>query len=240
MGRLSNAEITNIILARGFEPVDISGYQNKSTKLTCKCKEGHIFNAALADIMKTSFTCPKCTGERFAAAINEGKVPTKNGYRILALDQSSQVSGLSIWDDGKLVYYDCVKNVGELEVRLVKWSTWLKERLDEWQPDYVIVEDIQEQGNSGVVTYKILAMILGITLEILQERDIPHTSILNKKWQSMFSIAGSNRISQKKNVMERVKEYFSIEVSDDVADAILIGLYAVRQEHAKWGEQKVF
>ena len=76
-------------------------------------------------------------------------------------------------------------------------------------------------------------MILGITLEILQEKDIPHTSILNKKWQSMFSIAGSNRISQKKNVMERVKEYFGIEVSDDVADAILIGLYAVRQEHAK-------
>lgn len=240
MARLKDAEISNIIKARGFEVVDISGYKNKTSKIMCKCSEGHIFNAALIDIEKPIFKCPKCVGERFAAASVQDGVPAKNGYRILAFDQSSQITGLSMWDDGKLVYYDCIKNTGELDDRLVKWSKWLREKLIDWSPDFVIVEDIQEQSNSGVVTYKILAMVLGITLEILQEYEIEHMTVFNKKWQSEFSIAGSNRISQKKNVVDRVKEYFNIVVSDDVADAILIGLYAVHKQHAKWGEQKVF
>lgn len=39
-------------------------------------------------------------------------------------------------------------------------------------------------------------------------------------------IGGKDRISQKRNVVKKVKELFGIDVSDDIADAILIG---------KWG-----
>lgn len=38
-------------------------------------------------------------------------------------------------------------------------------------------------------------------------------------------IGGKDRVSQKKNVIAKVKSMFGIEVSDDVADAILIGKY---------------
>lgn len=39
-------------------------------------------------------------------------------------------------------------------------------------------------------------------------------------------IAGRERFEQKKNVIRKVNQLFGINVTDDVADAILIGKYA--------------
>lgn len=61
---------------------------------------------------------------------------------------------------------------------------------------------------------------------VLAKNDIPHKEVLNKVWQAKFMIGGKDRISQKRNVVKKVKELFGIDVSDDIADAILIG---------KWG-----
>ena len=66
-----------------------------------------------------------------------------------------------------------------------------------------------------------------------------HNKVLNKTWQSEFNIAGSNRVAQKRNVVERVKEYFNIDVTDDVGDAILIGRYAADTLYERW-TNKIF
>lgn len=42
-------------------------------------------------------------------------------------------------------------------------------------------------------------------------------------------IGGKDRASQKKNVIAKVKSMFGIDVSDDVADAILIGKYGCKE-----------
>lgn len=235
MGRLSKEEITNSILSRGFEPVDITAYQNKNSKIMCKCKEGHIFSASLHDIEKENFKCPSCEGNGFEEARITGEVPEKNGYRIVAFDQSSNNIGVSIYDNGKLVYYDWYKLIGEVDERLAKWYRLINDTVaKEWKPDYIIFEQIQYQKEAGVTTFQTLAEVLGVGLAAAQANGIPHDKVFNKTWQAEFNIAGSNRIAQKRNVIERVKEIFGISVTDDVGDAILIGLWCSHKLYEHW------
>lgn len=235
MGRLSDQEITNIILAKGFKPIDISCYQNKMSKIICQCDQGHSFSSSLHDIEKSTFKCPACIGAQFKTAAINGQVPEKNGYRIVAFDQSSNNIGVSIYDNGNLVYYDWYKLTGELDERLAKWYNLINTTVvNDWKPDYVMLEDIQYQKDAGVVTFKTLAEVLGVACAALEENKIPHDKVLNKTWQAQFNIAGSNRVAQKRNVVERVKEYFGINVTDDVGDAILIGRYAANKLYEHW------
>lgn len=235
MGRLSNNEITNILLAKGYEPLDISSYQNKNTKITVKCSKGHLINVSLSDVERASFQCPKCIGEQYSESAATGVVPEKLGYRIVAFDQSSNNIGVSIYDNGRLVYFDWYRLEGELNVRLKKWYNLIRNKVaDEWKADFIMFEDIQYQKEAGVTTFKTLAMVLGCGIAAATEAGIQHDKVLNKTWQSEFNIAGSNRISQKHNVVERVKEYFGIDVTDDVGDAILIGRYAANLLREHW------
>lgn len=45
--------------------------------------------------------------------------------------------------------------------------------IKEWQPDYIVCEDIQYQYGA-VLTYKVLAMLLGIIEELCTEHGIAH------------------------------------------------------------------
>ena len=104
---------------------------------------------------------------------------------------------------------------------------------EEWAADFVMFEDIQYQQQAGVVTFKILAEVLGVAIAAAEEAKLEYDVVFNKTWQADFNIAGSNRVAQKKNVIDRVKEYFGIDVTDDVGDAILIGRYAANRLHEK-------
>lgn len=236
---LSKKEIEATILAKGFEPVDITTYQNLSSMITVRCNHGHSFQTDMKSIRKNNFSCPMCIGQTTTSfSSNHGVVPAKEGFRIIAIDQASQKIGISIYDKGKLAYYHLVEVTGTLPVRLAKIYKFLVEVvIQTWRPDYLVFEDIQYQDNA--LTHKTLGMVMGICVLAAEQHSIPHTEILNKVWQSEFNIAGSTRVAQKSNVIKRVQEYYGIEVNDDVADAILMGKYAAIRLSSHW-EEKLF
>ena len=45
--------------------------------------------------------------------------------------------------------------------------------IKEWKPDYIVMEDIQYQ-HGAVLTYKVLAMLLGIIEELCTEHGIKY------------------------------------------------------------------
>lgn len=102
----------------------------------------------------------------------------------------------------------------------------------QWQPNYLVFEDIQYQDNA--LTHKTLGMVMGVVVLAAEQAQIEHTEILNKVWQSEFSIGGATRVVQKANVIKRVKEYYDIDVTDDLADAILLGQYAAKKLAHRW------
>lgn len=98
-------------------------------------------------------------------------------YKILALDQASRQSGYSIFKDNELIKFGTIKledeNVG---ARLVQLRQSIKFLIAENQIDYVVFEDIQMQTSVGnnVKTFKVLANVFGVILELCEELKIKY------------------------------------------------------------------
>lgn len=233
MARLSEKDIVKLLQEKDLEVVDISGYKNVKSEIEVKCKNGHIMITSLEQIKKPTFHCPNCAGN-LTNNIHDSLPDKGDAYRVIALDQASQKIGISVYDNGKLVYYNLVNVHGDLDVRLKKIYKFLNEMvIPFWEPDFLVFEDIQLQ-NDNVQTYKVLSMVLGVCVMAANLNDIPHEEILNKVWQTKFNISGSNRALQKQNVIDTVYKYYKINVTDDVADAILLGNYAASKLEKMW------
>ena len=227
MARLTTEEIKLIAKEKGLTIINPEEYVNLNSDLTFQCEKGHNFITTINIVRDSKFeSCPLCERQIVKQV---GQPPAKKGYRIIGFDQATKHFGISIFDDGYLVYYDCVDfNDTNTEVRLAKISKFVDSVCKQWRPDFVIFEDIQLQGGTaGFTTFKTLAELLGIVIAALNINEVAHMCVSNKVWQSKYMIAGKDRATQKSNVIKKVKMLFDINVSDDIADAILIGKYAV-------------
>lgn len=93
-----------------------------------------------------------------------------------------------------------------------------------------MLEDIQMQSQN-VVTYKKLAMLLGVLISLFQEMGLGHTIVPPTRWKSFCKIGGRKRAEQKANTLAFVREKFGLgNISEDMADAIALGWYAVNNE----------
>lgn len=238
MAKLSNEELLHVAATKNLMVADIWTYENLRTEMTftCKvCKNKLVSN--FESIRHPNWKCPHCEGQKVSYV---AKPPQKNGYRIIACDQATQNFGISVYDDNQLVYFDVMEFGGDLDRRYANIMKFMENIITNWQPDLVVLEDIQLQQNSygGYNAFKVLAGLLGVLKAVLAKHNIPHTEVLNKVWQAKFMISGKDRATQKKNVTKKVAELFNVNVSDDVADAILIGKWAVSERKSK--ESKLF
>ena len=148
--------------------------------------------------------------------------------RVLALDQSSRITGYAFFEDGKLIKSGIIKLTNnDLGTRLVQLRDKVVEYINEWNIEYIIYEDIQLQGQSinNVETFKVLAEVIGNFEELFTELNIPHEAVLSTVWKSAVGVKGRYRADQKKNAQLLVKQTYALEVSEDESDAICIGMY---------------
>lgn len=230
MARLTYEELFAIARSRNVEVEDVTKYENLQTKLVFTCKKcGRKLEDKFENVRNEHWTCPLCETQEVKKV---AKPPKKSGYRIIGCDQATQKFGISIFDDGKLVYFDCVEFNGDLDKRYADIMIFMENVVKLWEPDLVVVEDIQLQQGAigGYNAFKVLGGLLGVMKAVLAKNKIPHKEVLNKVWQAKFMISGKDRTTQKKNVVKKVEELFGIKVSDDIADAILIGKWAVGEK----------
>lgn len=224
MARLTHQQIADEIKTLGYELVDDSKYTNMQSRIVIKCSQGHLIETCLADLRRPSFTCPVC--DKDIDFINPKEVPAKNGaYRVIAFDQATEKFGMSIFDNGELVYYKLFTFSGELVTRILKIRKLVEEVIiSQWEPDYVVMEDIQYQQN-GILTFKVLAMLLGVVQTCCAAAHIPYEAVSPNVWRKYAGTNGANRREEKMLSVAVVKEKYNIKVTDDVAEAILIGRY---------------
>lgn len=224
MARLTHQQITDEIQKLGYELVDDSKYTSMQSRIVIRCPKGHLIETCLADFRRPSFTCPIC--DKDVDFINPKDVPAKNdAYRVIAFDQATEKFGLSIFDNGELVFYRLFTFSGELVTRLSKIHKLVEEIIiPQWQPDYIVMEDIQYQSN-GILTFKVLAMLLGVIQTSCAEHNVPFEAVSPNVWRKYAGTNGANRREEKMLSVAMVKEKYNIKVSDDVAEAILIGRY---------------
>ena len=157
--------------------------------------------------------------------------------RLLALDQAPKVTGWAIFEDGELKSYGKISlDDPNTDIRLVELRQNIQTLVTDYNIDEVIFEDIQQQNNvaNNVQTFKVLAEVYGVVSELLQELQIPHSTVLAASWKSTLSIKGRSRAEQKKNAQFYVEQNYSVHVIQDIADAICIGTHHIKQNQCAW------
>lgn len=107
-----------------------------------------------------------------------------------------------------------------------------------WNPDEVVFEDIQlqkfdsEDEQESVLTYKKLAHLQGVLVNYVFEINLPFRIVPPATWRKYSEIKGKYRTDKKKNAQLKIKKLYDVNVTQDEADAILIGRWAAHEAQA--------
>jgi Holliday junction resolvasome RuvABC endonuclease subunit len=147
---------------------------------------------------------------------------------IMGLDHSTKSTGISIFDDNKLVHYECITaGSANLYKRIDKMIVELERIITQYKIQYVYLEDVYpEDVKHNIQIYKALTYLQGFILHLLDKYNIKHTFFTASEWRSKCGIhtgRGIKRESLKPKDIEFVKNQFGISVNDDIADGIAIG-----------------
>lgn len=195
-----------------------------------KCPNGHD-NFQTFEQWRKHKECPICKSNKFYKM--DDAAPKAKGYRILAFDQATHISGWSVYDEKELIKFGHHTTNGQDTIqKICQVRTWLANMIQSWNPDLVVFEDIQLQkfdGMEQVITYKTLAQLQGALFTYCYENGIIYKTVFPSKWRSFNEIKGKSRTDKKKNAQFKVKELFDINVTQDESEAILIGRWAAAQ-----------
>ena len=211
-------------------------YKNLDTELTFECNEGHKIYLPYKKV-RDKWECPICKQNQYNNFSNEIIPKDKTIQRSIGLDQATHITGYSIFDNGKLVNAGIFEADADDEIeRDIEIKNWLIQLIQNWKPDMIGIEGIQlQQLNNktiGVTTYQILARLQGILMATCCEQKVDYVIVPPATWRSHCEIKGRTRADRKRSMQMKVKEWFDITVSDDVADAIGIGKY-INDKHKK-------
>lgn len=209
-------------------------YMNLKTQMVFKCPNDHENYFTLGQ-WRSHPECPICKNNPYAK-MNDAA--TKNeGFRILAFDQALNVSGWSVFDNKKLIKFGKQKTEGTDSVtKICRTKTWVANMIYRWKPNLVVFEDIQLQvidGSEQVVVYKKLASLLGVLQNYCYETGIAFKTVPPATWRAHSQIKGKTRTDKKKNAQLLIKTKYNVNVSQDEADAILIGEWAASERSQK-------
>ena len=104
--KLTEQEIIDILDSKGLHCLNIDAYENMNTILSLECTNGHHIDASLKSVRNAHFKCPICEGQdSLSSEVSSADIPLKSGRRIVAIDNATENAGVSVFDDGKLVFY---------------------------------------------------------------------------------------------------------------------------------------
>lgn len=229
MKKLKIEDIEKEIQDKGWKLLSTE-YINTKTDLKMSCPEGHDVYISL-DKWRQRPICPVCSSNILYKPSQIAH--SKKSYRVIGLDQASNITGWSIYEDNKLISYGIFETTKKDYIsRINEIKMWLASMIQKWTPDFVEIEDIQLQTfqvngktTEAVSTYKKLAILYGVIMEFMYEQGIPCESIGPSAWRKFNGVKGRSRADQKASAQQIVKNLYDISVSNDVADAILIGTY---------------
>lgn len=170
---------------------------------------------------------------------------------LLGLDASSSSTGWAVFDNKGLAAYGIIKPNGEdWRDRLVHQGSKLKEIMEKYHPDKIVMEDVPlKNGNSKVLV--ILGAVQGFIYGIAASYGIPVHFVLPSEWRSPLGLydgtrEGTKRKELKRKSIEKANELFGLNLvwvspsssknMDDISDAILLCYSQIRQR--KFGKSK--
>lgn len=153
--------------------------------------------------------------------------------KILSLDQATRVSGWSLFDGGSLTAFGHWEKTHEdIAVRINSLCQEIESKIKEYEPDLIVLENIQLQ-HGDVQTFQKLAQVQGGILALIARYKIPYRIIYPSDWRAdcdFLKGRDKHRENQKKVAQEWVKNKYNMKCTQDEADAICIGYSQSVQE----------
>lgn len=176
--------------------------------------------------------------------------------KILALDQSSTSTGLSLFEDGELIDYWLIKPksskradeiyVEELDhiisivmpetmysttlLRITAIVDQIEKLIEQFKPDVVYFEEIfvanKVQNISG---FRSLSRLQGFIAHCCWKHQTPYVIVEESKWINSLGTYGRGvgRTERKADIMKKMNDRYGLDITtDDISDAIAIGTYA--------------
>lgn len=234
MAKIKIEDIRKAAIEHNWEVLS-EEYKNLDTEMVFKCNEGHKVFSTYKKV-RDKWECPVCQQNQYNF---EDKIIPKDKsiQRTIGLDQATHITGYSIFDGDKLVYAGTFQAAADDEIeRDIEIKNWLIQLIQNWKPDIIGIEGIQLQSFDnkivGVTTYQTLARLQGILMAACYEQKIDYVICSPSTWRSHCGVKGRARRDKKRSMQIKVKDWFDITVSDDIADAIGIGKY-VSDTHKK-------
>lgn len=148
---------------------------------------------------------------------------------ILSIDASTKSSGCAIFEENKLIHYECITASGSDKFkRIQKMNNRIKELVNQYHPIVAVMEDVMPQDvKHNQAVYKALIYLQAIIVMTLYDLGIETTLYTASHWRSVVGIhtgRGIKRDELKQVSINLVKQKYNITVNDDQADGINIGL----------------
>lgn len=159
----------------------------------------------------------------------------------ISLDQSTTACGYAVWNGTLLIGHGTYKPdaLSTADGRISEISTWFRNLIEYSKTKGTITkiyfEDIQLQesingskkyfgnGQGNVVTFKVLAQLQGVLINICNILNIDYALVKPSAWKSACGIKAKYRKDQKIETIEYVNTTYNINSKEDEADAICIG-----------------
>lgn len=227
MSKIKIQDINEALASSGWKCISTDEeYQNLDSELLFICDEGHNVYSSWKKI-RAHQKCPICEKNIYKNMSKNAPIK-KQGRRILALDQSTKITGYAVFEGDKLISYGTyVTNANDQGERISELKMWLCSMIEKWQPDEVGLEGIQYQPEVGVVTFETLARLQGGLMLSLTEWKIPYRICPTNTWRANCKVKGRTRIEKKRSMRFIIKDKYDVSVTEDEADAVGIGMYMV-------------
>ena len=150
--------------------------------------------------------------------------------RVLSCDQATRVSGFSVFDDGEYIesgIVDLSKSTLETPERSFVMAKELWKVIKKYQPDYLILEETQNQNN--IKTVQILSRLQGMIIGYAEAHKVKTYMIQPSRWRKTLSYVQGPKVRRdalKKQSIEYVKNNLGLTLSEDAAEAVCLGIAA--------------
>jgi Holliday junction resolvasome RuvABC endonuclease subunit len=165
----------------------------------------------------------------------------------MSLDISTKATGVAIFDDDKLVHLECITPKGEVWDRISVLAQCVTDLYLEYKPDVIVTEEPEPAFvKNNIDVYRKLTIAHGAIILGIHAAGGPEVRTATAShWRKLVGIKtgrGIKREMLKKESIRVAKELYpthadEIGLSDDKADAVLIGR-AYINEHAARAEKE--
>lgn len=145
--------------------------------------------------------------------------------KIIGIDASSNKTGIAVFEDNKYIAHTLIDlhKIKDADVRIPKMMVEICKHIKMHMPDKIIME--KSILKSNIATVQMLSNLAGAVMLYAATKGIKLEFVYPSEWRRKIGLSQSTKIKRevlKEEAIRAVKQEYSIDVTDDEAEAILI------------------